>query len=116
MLARNEDDGTEKVKASEVTKAISKTKFNKLLKSQRAAQGDMDEIRGNMGAEMKAAVEKDNLDKKMFGWVKQLDRMSPEKLAYHLPNLMLYIEHADLEKRAAEAPPLDMSEGDSDGE
>lgn len=107
MLAKTEEtEGTTKAKASDVTKVINKTKFGKLLKSQRSQQGDMDEIRGTMGNEMKTAVEKDNLDKAMFAIVRRLHKMTPEKLAYHLPNLFLYVEYADLEKIAADAPPL----------
>lgn len=112
MLARTD----EPAKGSDVTKAISKTKFQRLLKNKRVRQGEMDEIRGAMGSEIAQAVEKDSLDKLAFGIVTRLAKMEPSKLAYHLPNLMLYMEHAELEKIAASAPPLPMGDAEAGSE
>jgi hypothetical protein len=106
MLAKTEESTA--AKGSDVTKAISKTKFQRLLKNKRVRQGEMDEIRGAMGSEIANAVEKDSLDKLAFGIVSRLAKMEPSKLAYHLPNIMLYMEHAELQKIAESAPPLPM--------
>ena len=113
-MAKTGHDGTEQVPGSEVEKMISASKLKKLLKEQRAGQIDMDEIRGSMGSAIATAVEKDNLDKKMFGWLKQLDRMTPEKLAYHLPNLFYMIDASGIGDRAQQAQKLALEQPDDD--
>ena len=113
-MAKTGHDSTEQVSGSEVEKMISASKLKKLLKEQRAGQNDMDEIRGSMGNAIATAVEKDNLDKKMFGWLKQLDRMTPEKLAYHLPNLFYMIDASGIGDRAQQAQKLALEQPDED--
>ena len=112
-MAKTGHDGTEQVLGSEVEK-MRPGKLKKLLKEQRAGQNDMDEIRGSMGSAIATAVEKDNLDKKMFGWLKQLDRMTPEKLAYHLPNLFYMIDASGIGDRAQQAQKLALEQPDDD--
>jgi hypothetical protein len=106
------EDGTEQVTSGETEKVISGPKLKRLLKNQRTGQDDMDSIRGRMGSEIALAVEKDNLDKKMFGWIKQLDRMSPEKLAYHLPNLLYMLDVSGINDRAEEAPKMPLNDAE----
>jgi len=115
-MAKISEDRTEDATGSEVTKMISGTKLKKLLRDQRTGQDSMDEIRGTMGNAVKQVVEKDNLDKKMFGWVKQLDRMTPEKLAYHLPNFLYMLDASGLSARAEDAKKLPLGdEEESEG-
>lgn len=63
-----------------------------LLRTNRTAAESMDEIRQSLGGTMADAVENHGLHKKAFGWVKQLDRMSPEKINDLLGHFLFYIQ------------------------
>ncbi len=92
-------------------KAITGKQLKALLAECRGYKNDMDEIAGNMGSAIKEAVDKKKLDKKMFNWVRQLDKMEPEKLAMHLANLDYYLDISGLIARAKTAPSFDDSVG-----
>ena len=69
-----------------VTKGITQPRLVALLRQMSTAQADMDEAKGTMGGLVTAAVEKDHLHKKAFGWIKGLWKADPAKrmeLLYH---------------------------------
>jgi len=98
---------------------ISAGKLKKLMSECRSATADMDELRSGIGGKISAAVEKENLNKKMFGWIRQLDNMTPEKLAANLDDFNHMLDISGLNARAASAPRLRLDaqgEEEEDGE
>jgi hypothetical protein len=92
--------------------------LKRLLKSQAGQQDQIDDlgesisaIKSAMGEDIKRHVKKHNLDKEMFAVARKLSAMSDERLAYHLPNLLYYIDACGLDERAKNAPPLPMGDG-----
>lgn len=110
MLAKNEQ-ATENATAVEVEKKISGAKLKALLKAQRSGQDDIDEIKGKMGKPVAEAVEKYNLNTKMFGWIKQLDRMAPERLADNIDDFLHMLDASGLSDRAKTAQRLPIEDG-----
>lgn len=109
-------DGTEQVTAAEVEKNIPPKKLKELLNNLDRAQEDIDELRGGMGGVMTAAVEKYHLDKKMIGWIRQLRRLSAEKLADKLAKFNYYLDASGLSDKAKSAQrlPLDEEAGEAE--
>ena len=92
-------------------KQIGARAFRALLKSCRQSKSEIEEISGAMGAEVKDAVEKFGLNRKAFGWIRQLDRMPPEKLAIFLDDFEHYLKISGLTRRAESAPSFDVDGG-----
>lgn len=63
-----------------------------LLRSSRTAAESMDEIRQSQGGILSDAITNHGLHKKAFGWAKQLDRMSPEKINEQISHFLFYIQ------------------------
>lgn len=100
---------------------IAEQTLKKLLRSQKGHKDDVDEIVGTMRSEIANAVENNHLNKKIFGWIKQLDKMEPEKLALMLDDLEHYLDISGLNKRASDVQDLDLKgqvagEDDDEGE
>lgn len=102
-------------KPSEVRSAITQAKLRSLLKSARVAQKDINQIAGDLGAEVKNAVDKDYLHRKAFSVCKTADRMEPEKLADFLDCLDHYLDISGLRDRASKVQRMDFGSGE-DGE
>jgi len=115
MLAKT-GDTTEQATADEIQKRISPTAIKKLLKDLRSRQDDIDNISGQMGQAVAKATEKVNLNRKMFGWIRQLDRMPPEKLAVNIDDFMHMLDISGLNERAASAQrlPIESQEAEED--
>ena len=110
MLARTEKTATQEAKQ------ISKTKLNKLFDVGKRTKRETREISGSFGAQVKDAVENDNLDRVAFSIARRLDAMSDERLYVTLPALMFYIEQRGLEERAKNAPPLPVADESEEDE
>ena len=106
MLAKTE---------TQEAKQISTAKLKKLSKAKKDARTHAQEINKGVGAQIKAAVENDNLDKEAFAIASRLERMSPQKLWATLPALLFYIDELGIEEKAKAAPPLAL-EGEDKGE
>lgn len=89
-----------------------------LLKDVRAYEHDMQSSRGDMGQMIATAVEQKGLDRKVFGLIRKLDKLSPEKLAAWKETFEDYFVKAGLLSRAESAPrlALDKSENEADEE
>lgn len=111
-----EDIGEEQRDDTGPIKRISATKIKELLKETRGAQSEIDEISGEMGSSIKSAVETHGLNRKIFGWIRQLDRMEPEKLAMMLDDFDDYVIKAGLRARAKSAPSFDSANDQGEGE
>lgn len=81
-------------------------KVKSLLALVRTATENMDEIRSSLGGTTADAVETHGLHKKAFGWIKQLDKMSPEKINDLMQHFAYYYEASGLKARAESAPRL----------
>jgi hypothetical protein len=101
MLAKTE---------TEQAKQISKSKLNKLFDAGKRTKRETREISGTFGAQVKDAVENENLDRVAFSIARRLDALSDEKLYATLPALMYYIDQRGLPERALKAPPLPVEE------
>jgi hypothetical protein len=110
MLAKTEKTATQEAKQ------ISKTKLNKLFDVGKRTKRETREISGGFGAQVKDAVENENLDKVAFSIARRLDAMSDERLYATLPALKFYIEQRGLEERAMNAPPLPVEEPENEDE
>jgi hypothetical protein len=115
MLAKNED-GTEQVKGSETEKKIPPRVLQKYLKDMTSHQGRIDEVRGEMGSLTEKTNEKYTVNKKAMGWIKQLWKMTPEKLADVLDDLNYMLDASGLNDKASSAQRLPMGDGREDEE
>lgn len=96
---------------------INSTQIKKLLSKLRGHQDNIDEQKGSMGGAVNAAVEKFNLNKKMFGWIRWLNKLSPEKLATNLDDLDQLLDVSGLNERAMSVPKLPLpTEGEAEKE
>jgi hypothetical protein len=100
MLARTEKTGTQAARKK------SAARLKALIKAGDDAKTQTSEINGAFGSRVNEAVDKHGLDKTAFRIVRQLNRLSPEKLNSTLPNLLAYIDDLELEDKAASAPGL----------
>jgi hypothetical protein len=82
------------------------TKIKSLLSVKRQATENMNEIKDSLGGTVADAVENHGLHKKAFGWIGQLDKMSPEKIHDTMMHFLYYYEASGLQARAASAPRL----------
>jgi hypothetical protein len=98
------DDGTEKVTAEEITKAIPANKAKALLAKARAARNDTATISDGLRAEIKTAREKYGLDTWAFGIIRHLDRLENETIAAKLDALNHLLDVCGINKRAESAP------------
>ena len=108
MLAKTGDnpEGTEQATSADVEKKIPPRVLQKLMKDIRIGQDDIDSVRGTMGSAVAKATEKYSFNKKMFGWIRQLDRMSPEKLNDNLADHEYMLDASGLNERAKNAQRL----------
>lgn len=88
------------VKPSEASAMISASKLKSLLSEGRKMAEKTSEAAGEFGSMLKAAVEKNGLNKTAFGWIRRLDKMEPEKLANVLDHFDYYLDISGIEKRA----------------
>ena len=84
--------------------AISQSKLRSLMASARSTKADIAEIAGNFGEEVKAAVENNHLNRKVFRQITALDRMEPEKLKLWLEDFEHYLDISGLQARADFGP------------
>jgi hypothetical protein len=92
--------------AERVLQATPANTVKKLLKDLRGQAEDIAEIRGEMGAAVKDAVDNKHLHKKAFADVRRLDKLSAEKLADHLDHFLYYLDVTGLSDRAKSAQRL----------
>jgi hypothetical protein len=97
---------TEESERAKPRKKITGKFFKDLLDSCRGHKADMDEINGMMGSDIKQAVETHGLNRKMFGWCRQLDRMEDDKISMHLDDFEHYLEISGINRRRRNAPSL----------
>jgi hypothetical protein len=103
-------------KPSEVRQVISEKEMEDFLRACRTTKEDMDELRGAIGGKTNAIVEKYGHTKWALGVCRNLDRLSPEKLAIELDDLEHLLEVAGLNERAKSAPSMDFAKGEDAGE
>ena len=90
-------------------RVISSAKLKKLLAADRSARHDVDSIVATIRERIAQAVEKDNLNKGVYGIIKRLDRLPPETLNIWLEDLDHMLDASGLRERAASAPQLSMA-------
>lgn len=88
-------------------KIIGKDDLNSLIKRCNSATNKLDDAKTDLSELISAAVEKKNLHKGAFGWVRRLKRMDPVKLYAWLQNFDAYREHLALDDLAGESLELD---------
>lgn len=88
-------------------KVISGVKLKQLLAADRRADHDIGELVGQRGEAIAQAVEKHNLNKRVYGIIKKLDRLPPEKLKIDLDDLEHMLDASGLRERAESAPSFD---------
>jgi phosphatidylserine/phosphatidylglycerophosphate/cardiolipin synthase-like enzyme len=84
--------------------APSQRKVRELLNVNRSASDNMDEIRSALGGTMQDAYQNHSVHKKAFGWIKQMDKMSAEKLHDLMGHFLYYYNVSGLKQRAESAP------------
>lgn len=100
MAKKNKDA----VKPSEVIPQTSPKKLKALLKTAEHTKTNMQELAGELGQQIKDAVEKDHLHRKAFSVLRTMDRMTPEKLADFWDTLQYYVDVSGIGERAKSAP------------
>ena len=108
-----DEAGHEQVTEREMQKQVPAKRFKELLGKLSRGQDEIDEIKSAMGGDISAVTEKYHLDKQMLGWVRQLLRMSPEKLADKLAHFEYLCDISGLTDRAKSAQRLGL--GDEGG-
>ena len=104
----------DKAKPSEVRAVIAEAKLKSLLRSARSARKDLTAIAGTLGEEIKQAVEKNHLNRKVFRTIVDLDRLEPEKLRDWLDDFEHYLELSGLAERAKSVNPMGFGPGGKD--
>lgn len=102
------DDDDNKVKPSEVRQVISAKKLKELMGSVRRTRNETTEIAGQLGSEIKQAVEKHFLNRKVFRVICTLDKMENEDIADWLDDFEHYLDISGITKRAEDVQPLDL--------
>lgn len=111
------DDDDNKVKPSEVRQVISAKKLKELMGSVRRTRNETTEIAGQLGSEIKQAVEKHFLNRKVFRVICTLDKMENEDIADWLEDFEHYLDISGIGKRAQDVQPLGLrGEGSEDAE
>jgi hypothetical protein len=104
-MARNgHDDGTEQVTADETRKMIPGKKLKELLATMRKGKSAQTRIAGEVGSEIKTAIERYGCNRKVLRLLHQLDGMENEDIADFLDELKYYLDVSGIEKRAESAP------------
>src|SRR5438105_4983581 len=83
-----------------------------LLASTNTAKSDIAGINEGLKEEVQAAVERHQLNKKVFSVIAKLDRMEPEQLRAWLDTFDQYLELSGLQSRAEAVQPMEFEEGD----
>lgn len=109
-------DTSQPAQTARPERAPSERKVKDLLRLNRTASENMDEIRSSLGGTMADAVENHGLHKKAFGWVKQLDKMSPEKIHDLMQHFGYYYDVSGIRARAESAPRLPATGGPGETE
>lgn len=107
---------TEAVKPSEVRKMPSARVLKALIKEDAALREEFAEKRGEHGANVKNAVENQNLHKGALAILKKFYRMEPEKLADLWDHLNHGMEVLGLHTRIESVQRLDLAPAGEDGE
>jgi hypothetical protein len=83
-------------------------KLKALLSAHRTATENMNEIKDALGGQMSDATENHHVDKTAFGWIKRLDKVSPEKGNDIVSHFLYYLDASGLRARfeAAQRLPL----------
>lgn len=112
------DGETEKTtapaKGTDLTKVISGPKLKKLMSAKRSATKDASEINGQIGSEIKTAIENDNLHRGAFTLICRLDRMEPESLRNFMDNFEYLYDASGLQKRAESVMRMPLEDGDEE--
>lgn len=106
-------------KPSEVRKVIAGQTLKRLLNAQDDVKTDVGKIRGAFGDQVKKAFEATPFDNGVFKFLGKLWKLTPERLAIALEDLEHGLEASGLNKRAADAPTLGLTqteEADEDEE
>lgn len=77
-----------------------------LLSKNRTAQEAINEIKDSLGGIMTDATQNRHLDKTAWGWLKKLDKMSPEKMHDTVSSFLWYFQASGLKSRADAAQRL----------
>lgn len=107
---------TEAVKPSEVRKMPSTRTLKALIKEKALLRAEFAEKRGEHGANVKNAVENQNLHKGAFALVEKMNKQEPEKLADMWDHLVHYMEVLGLRARIDSVQRLDLEPKGEDGE
>lgn len=109
----HDDDGTEQVTADETRVMIPAKKLKELLSSMRKARRDQTQIAGQVGSEIKSAVERYGCNRKVLRLAHMLDGMENEEIADFLDELEYTLDASGIKKRAESAPRFEqMTAGD----
>lgn len=116
-MSKQSEDGTEKVTAEETLKPISGNKLKQILKVRRDARDDRKGINENVAAKISEIVGDRYLDKTVLPVVEKLANMKDERLAYHLDNLLFYLDASGVSDRAKKVGrlPLEENNGEEGG-
>lgn len=98
----------DKVKPSETTRVVSERALRELLKMNRSAKADIDEISTQLSTAVREAAEKKHLHLGAWRTIKGLDRLEPEKLADWWDHFQHMWEVSGLRERAESAPRMDL--------
>jgi hypothetical protein len=93
-------------------RVISEQKLKSLLKEDRSAKSDVDEIVGGIREKIAYAKEHNHLNTEVYGTIKKLDRKESEKLALWWDDFQHYMEISGLMKRIESVQKLALTQPD----
>ncbi len=79
-----------------------------LLRACKGHERNIQEYVGSLREKIGYCVEKKHLHKKAFGWCRQLDKMESEDVAALLDHFHHYLDVSGIQKRADDAPGLEL--------
>ena len=98
------DDGTEQVTANETKQMIPAKQLKSLLKAMATCKKQQTQIAGELGSEIKTAIERYGCNRKVLRLVHTLDRLENEQIADFLDEFNYMLEASGVGKRAESAP------------
>lgn len=105
-MARKDEhvDGIEQTRLSETRQMIPAKKLKELLKTMATGRKQQVKLAGEVGSEVKTAIERYGCNRKVLRLIYMLDGMENEDIADFLDEFEYMLDASGIEKRAESAP------------
>ena len=105
------DDATEQTRPSETRQMIPAKKLRELLKTMATGRKQQVKLAGEVGSEIKTAIERYGCNRKVLAVIHKLDMMENEDIANFLDEFEYMLDASGIGKRAESAPRFEQMSG-----